>query len=405
MKGIGIREEADGVLALLSEAGYSDRHIHEASRVLNVLCRLHGEAGATEFDREIVDGFVSESLDRHSRGELCRSSYLNYSRFARYLTSYHERAEVALGARSRESGLCEEFEDLVGYVRSSPEWAGKKANTALKSLRPFLKWAQGRGRSTVGSVGEGDVRSYFVEASAKMTPASVYTIRNDLRRLFSFLHDEGVMASDFSDALSFPVRPERRVHKPAPACELAAALDEVDRSTPKGARDYAIILLGAVLGLRAVDIAGLELRDIDWAKGEVAVRQSKTGKVAALPLTADVGRALRSYILGARPDTGDAHVFMTCCTPVAPIGPSTPYQVLNTYRAKAGLPKSPFHGLRRAVGTGLVAGGVPITTVAQVLGHSDIEPTKRYIALDTASLGDVSLGLAGLPPLAVGSAS
>ena len=73
--------------------------------------------------------------------------------------------------------------------------------------------------------------------------------------------------------------------------------------------------------------------------------------------------------------------------------------MLNGYRAELGLPKAPFHGLRRAVATNLVAAGSPVTAVAQVLGHSSIEPALRCISLDAAALKSVSLGPAGLPPL------
>lgn len=74
-----------------------------------------------------------------------------------------------------------------------------------------------------------------------------------------------------------------------------------------------------------------------------------------------------------------------------------PYQIYNGYRQKLGFSRSPFHGLRRAVGSNMVISGVPVTTVAQVLGHSSIEPTKQYISLDSVHLKECALNLAAIP--------
>ena len=57
----------------------------------------------------------------------------------------------------------------------------------------------------------------------------------------------------------------------------------------------------------------------------------------------------------------------------------------------------PFHSLRRTVGTNLVVSGVPVSTVAQILGHSDIQSTKQYISLDTSNLKQCALSLEDIP--------
>ncbi|MBR3539495.1 MAG: tyrosine-type recombinase/integrase, partial [Eubacterium sp.] len=62
------------------------------------------------------------------------------------------------------------------------------------------------------------------------------------------------------------------------------------------------------------------------------------------------------------------------------------------------LPRCGFHDLRRALGTSLVTTGIPVTTVAQVLGHRNLESTKQYISLDVEHLRDVGLNLDGFMP-------
>ena len=152
-----------------------------------------------------------------------------------------------------------------------------------------------------------------------------------------------------------------------------------------------------MLGLRSIDIVTLRLDEINWATGEIVIHQAKTGKWVALPLMVDIGTALQDYILNVRPKSDEPYVFLRMRPPMTQIGTAIPYEVLNTYTKQAGLPKMQFHGLRRMLGTNLVIEGIPVTTVAQILGHSSIEPTKQYISLDGPRLKECALNLSGLP--------
>jgi len=231
-----------------------------------------------------------------------------------------------------------------------------------------------------------------------MTVRSIDTIRRSLKKFHLYAFETGLTSNSYQDVLSFTVPPEHRIQKPAQADDVATVLSLIDRDTPKGKRDYAMILLAAVLGLRSIDIATLCLDEINWAAGEIVLKQTKTGKWLALPLTVDVGTAIQDYILNARPKTEEPYVFLRMKSPATQIGRSVPYTALKTYVTKAGLPQMQFHGLRRMLGTNLVVEGVPVTTVAQILGHSSIEPTKQYVSLDSPRLKECALGLSGLPP-------
>ena len=196
---------------------------------------------------------------------------------------------------------------------------------------------------------------------------------------------------------SFNTPPAHRILKPVQHTEIKAILDVIDRSTGKGKRDYAIFMLAVVLGLRAVDITELRFDEVDWINGEIRIVQSKTEKTLALPLTKDVGTALQDYILNGRPKSDEPYIFLTMKSPFTKMGSSNPNQLFQEYKKKAGVQGGTFHGLRRSLGTNMVIEGVPVTTVAQVLGHSSIEPTKQYISLDCRHLKPVALGLNGLP--------
>lgn len=128
------------------------------------------------------------------------------------------------------------------------------------------------------------------------------------------------------------------------------------------------------------------------------ISQAKTGKALALPLTSDVGEALKKYILEGRPGSDSEYIFLRTYAPYSELTTSVLYNVFNKYRFALGLPRCGFHDLRRALGTSLVTTGTAITTVAQVLGHRNLESTKQYISLDTEHLRDVGLNFNGFMP-------
>ena len=121
-------------------------------------------------------------------------------------------------------------------------------------------------------------------------------------------------------------------------------LDAVDRKTKRGKRDYAILLLGVVTGLRAVDIVNLELGDIDWIRGEIKLVQAKIRKTVVLPLTADVGEAIKDYILNVRPAADTQKIFLRIQTPYRSFASAVSIgEIFNDWRKAAGLtPSKPY---------------------------------------------------------------
>lgn len=162
--------------------------------------------------------------------------------------------------------------------------------------------------------------------------------------------------SSHSELFSFSVNREKKVFPVLPKSDIAKLLDTIDRNSTKGKRDYAIMLLGTVLGLRACDAVALKLTDIDWLRGEIRIVQSKTSNPVILPLTQDVGEALKDYILNARPSTTDKEIFLRINAPHKRLAAAvTVGEIYRNCCIAAGLPASTrFHNLRRALGTSMV---------------------------------------------------
>ena len=96
-------------------------------------------------------------------------------------------------------------------------------------------------------------------------------------------------------------------------------LEAVDRRTPEGRRDYAILLLLITYGLRAREIASLTLDDFDWKRERLHVRERKADHVAVYPLSPLVGEAVVAYLRHGRPQTKERCLFLRCQAPYVPL--------------------------------------------------------------------------------------
>jgi len=174
-----------------------------------------------------------------------------------------------------------------------------------------------------------------------------------------------------------------------PAETIQALLDSCDRSTTTGTRDFAIVLLLARLALRSIEIARLQLEDVYWRVGEITVR-GKARRLDRLPLPSEVGEALAAYLSNARPVSELRQLFLTCRAPRRGITAWAVHDVVQAACLRAGVPAVGPHRLRHAVATGMVAHGVALSDISQVLRHRDLATTATYAKIDLASLRAVA---------------
>ena len=159
-----------------------------------------------------------------------------------------------------------------------------------------------------------------------------------------------------------------------------------------GARDRAIILLLARLGLRAGDVRDLLLTDIDWSQGRIRV-MGKGRCESWLPLPQEVGDAVWHYLEHFRPRIDDAHVFLRLYAPLGPLPSSGPVSKL-VRRAirRAGVQASSMgaHVLRHSAATAMLREGVSLDIIGAVLRHRCVESTAHYAKVDAALLQAVT---------------
>ena len=92
--------------------------------------------------------------------------------------------------------------------------------------------------------------------------------------------------------------------------ELKKLIAAIDRGSPKGKRDYAIILLACCLGMRSMDIKHLKMENFKWEDKKLVFTQSKTKTSTVLPLTPEVGWAVIDYLKYGRPKIESPYIFV-----------------------------------------------------------------------------------------------
>lgn len=228
---------------------------------------------------------------------------------------------------------------------------------------------------------------------ARSAAVSVSTTQNFVAGLRSFLRFcflEGLVELDLSQA-ALPVTGRRRSSLPQgiTAADARALLGSCDRRSGIGRRDYAVVITLLRLGVRAGEVAGLRLDDIDWGAGELVVR-GKGGRQDRLPLPGDVGGALAAYLRAGRPTSDRREVFLRARAPFTPIDPATVRSTLRRACRRAGLAEIGTHRLRHNLACEMVAAGVGLTHIAQVLRHSSLQSTAIYARVDLEQLRTVA---------------
>ena len=367
-----------------------------------VIVRLHENQGLEFFDVNIVNAYSQDIDNRFYNGEVRKKYYQMLCRETRRFLIYAKSGKLEL--RNPQIGsrqaIAPEFEKIADRYLAH-ETHQNTRNDVRWVTHKYFAWLEEHGHENLHMVGAEQIQKFILDCSKQMAPSSIHNVKLYLTKLYIFLHESGLSDSSYQALLSFKVNRESKIYPTLPKSDIAKMLEAIDRKTVTGKRAYAVMLLGIVLGLRACDVVNLKLTDIDWINGEIKVLQSKTAKTVVLPLTEDVGMALQDYILNARPKTNSKHIFIRLNAPFNAIKAAvTIGEIFRDCCIAAGIDHGKrFHSLRRTLGTSMVNSGTAVTTVAQILGHTEIDSTKKYIAVDCEHLKLCALSFEGIAPI------
>ena len=253
----------------------------------------------------------------------------------------------------------------------------------VNHARRFLFATEGRALSDVQAM---DVTKAVMRESATGSVSSAQYFVFGLRSFLRFCYSEDLVPRDLSAAaLAVTGRRLSTLPRGIGRAQTDVLLKSCDRRRSEGRRDYAILLVLIRLGLRASEVAAMELDDIDWRTGTLVVH-GKGRRDDALPLPEDVGRAIAAYLQRGRPRSARREVFLRTLAPVGALGRGGVACAVRSACRRSGLIPIGPHRLRHTLACEMVAAGVPIPEISQVLRHRSVSSTSVYARVDLSAL-------------------
>jgi site-specific recombinase XerD len=367
--------------------GYTPETVRGQLKTLGQLGRWMAVQGLTppELSLARVEAFLADRrADRRRQTPYRRGLVLLLD----HLIDEHVVAEVDPPALT---ALDELMVDYREWMVSDRGLAAATMTRYEKTARRFLRERSGRS-DVLGLAGLSGtlVNSFLLGECARCSVGAAKGRVAELRSLLRFLYLRGLTPLPLAAAVP-PVAGWHDTAIPATlsAAYVSALLNSCDRTSPVGARDFAMLMLLARLGLRSIEVARLELADVDWRAGEIVV-QGKARHTDRLPLPAEVGEALAGYLVDARPATRCRRLFVTCRAPRREIRADLVSDVVRRACVRAALPEVGAHRLRHALATELLARGAALGDISQVLRHRDLATTAIYAKVDLISLRAVA---------------
>lgn len=306
-------------------------------RLNDLLCRmgvisLH-VAPMTPCDK-LLDDFQLHLAHERTLSERTLKTYLSYVR--KFL------GEKFAGVTINVSRLC--AQDVTGFVRLHAQDCSRRyAKGMTKALRSFLRYLHFRGDLTA-------------DLAARVPAVAGWSLSN--------------------------------IPKSLEPDQIQQVLDHCNLQTAVGLRDHAILLLLARLGLRAGEVVFLKIEDIDWEAGQITVH-GKGGSSDHLPLPADVGKAIATYLQRGRPMCASRYVFVRAKAPRWGFsGAGAICLVVKRALARAGInsQRKGAHLFHHGLATQMLRRGGSLSDIGAILRHRDPNTTAIYAKVDLAAL-------------------
>lgn len=386
------------VIEELRQLNYAYNTICGLRASFNRICAFARDRGVLYFSETLGKEYLKENYG-------CKSDY--------YLESFPQKAKQGirsirlLGDYQLHGVVIRRIIKRKGYVKplqfeevltayekecENNEYSKRGMRTRLQRLFFFVDYLSLCKVMDIGEITPKIISDYVISICPKHEK-SIASILTTLRVFLRFLYLNGYTNKD----LSLSVPKQNKYNYPAvpstwdPA-EVKRMLDAVDRGSPRGKRDYAILILVAKLGIRAGDIKALKLSDLNWANKTITITQEKTKVEATYPILHDVGWALIDYLQNARPVCDVPYLFVRLHAPFEEFGENANlHNIITKYIRLAGItvPRGKRHGLhslRHSLVSTLLEQGVSLAVISEILGHVDSKSTSVYLHTDLNGL-------------------
>lgn len=254
----------------------------------------------------------------------------------------------------------------------------------------------------VPDIGREEVRAYisYLQHTRKWSNSpyikgdkgglSPYSIQGHVRAVKAFwgwLFEEQYIPQNPLTRLPLPKVPQTLV-KTITTDQFRRLLAAIDKQTPRGAKYYCILLFLLDTGMRISELVNITMADIDLMSCLVTVI-GKGRKQRTLPFHRTTRRELQRYVKSFRPELCSYHsCYLFPTSDGYHISINSVQQFIRRTAIKAGLLgiKCSPHILRHSFSTAFIAKGGTDFALKELLGHTTLQPTQKYVHLQPTDL-------------------
>jgi site-specific recombinase XerD len=360
------------------------------------------------FSKQLAQEYMQELKAKYEAGSIKKWRYKLYRLTTRLLCEYYDQGYLKWGYQKQtlKTQLHQQ-----NYVLLQKEYLHslKKRGLGARTIqyyeivsRQFLAFLELQKINDISEARVNDIHIFILSIAKRYQPTSMRTAFSALRSFCQFVESQKRTATCLSNAIPSSWGRKTAIIPTLTPTEEQKLLQAVDRTTPLGKRNYAMLLLALRLGLRSIDIVNLKLKNIDWNRSTIEIIQEKTNLALVLPLLTDVGNAIADYILNGRPDLQNPYLFLRTQAPFINLsGRSVCYGISLKIMKDAGIrqghaDRKGFHSLRHSVAARLLSEETPLPVISSILGHRNKDSTKVYLSIDLEHLGVCALNLNGI---------
>jgi len=401
-KSVKLEKCINRIFKEMDKVHYSTETIKLYRRTYNRLFVLAKKMNKTLFDDELAQAFIEDSLNQKT-GKYCHSRFLLHSRCINFLQTLIKNGSV----------------DWLCHYKSHKkiEIATEQFNQAFKAFNLFMI-ERDLSHNTID--GYKRFVYYFIrycedKEYTKLEEIELFEIVNFLElmcqehyqptsigahlpglKLFLSLNNH---TNKMMEKINFPLLKKSEII-PIITEKEYKKLTIYLSSGALSSRNTAICWLSLEVGLRAVDICNLKLKDIDWKNNFIHISQQKTNKSYEIPLRITYGNAIMDYLINERPISDSVYLFLIKNAPFHPIKTHAAcYEILRSAFHKAGILKANqicgTRFTRHIAASHMLRKGISLIEISALLGHSNPNSASIYITTDEDILSSCTLPLPG----------
>ncbi|MBC2696053.1 MAG: tyrosine-type recombinase/integrase [Desulfobacteraceae bacterium] len=370
-----LAKAVDDYLVWMIDVGYASGTIENYENALN-----HFQKFITHRKIEWSDIFTHNTLTAFQ----IYSGLSHASMAVKGVSSYlYDRKIISSPIKKPLERLPEIYEDYLHYYEKTRQVHRSsliQTRNVLSALNDYLA----KQDIDLSAIKIEQIDSFLSEFNARFMPATCHHNRSFLRGFLRYLYFHRKILKRNLAALivGAPMFAQAQPPKFLRSHEVKALFAGLSTGSCKELRTSAMVHLGYTLGLRPKEICLIRLNDISFAKREISLFDRKSANPIKLPLPEITIKAIAAYIVGCRPESNHRALFLTFNAPAKPVNAVTVSHDITVAIQKIN-PLSSAYWLRHTYAQNLLESGASIFEVKQMMGHDNVQSTKRYIHIHT----------------------